>query len=103
MSAEAICPICGEAVKQVASASPELAMWQHWNWVCKGSRLDAAMVQSAREIRRLEKALAERDADLHEVRSRLYAAYCSGCGGGAMTHCVHCGKPFASTRQTDCA
>lgn len=31
------CPRCGETVKQVASATLELALWQHVNWVCKKS------------------------------------------------------------------
>lgn len=29
------CPACGETVKQVASATLSLALWQHWNWICK--------------------------------------------------------------------
>lgn len=29
------CPWCGVEVAQVASATPELAVWQHQNWVCK--------------------------------------------------------------------
>lgn len=29
------CPACGEAVKQIASATLSLALWQHWNWVCR--------------------------------------------------------------------
>lgn len=29
------CPACGTIVKQVASATLDLALWQHWNWVCK--------------------------------------------------------------------
>ena len=28
------CPVCGETVKQVASATLSLALWQHWNWAC---------------------------------------------------------------------
>lgn len=29
------CPICGQLVIQVSSATLELALWQHQNWVCK--------------------------------------------------------------------
>ena len=29
------CPACGETVKQVASATLSLALWQHWNWTCQ--------------------------------------------------------------------
>jgi len=28
------CPVCGETVSQVASATLSLALWQHWNWTC---------------------------------------------------------------------
>lgn len=28
------CPLCGETVKQVSSATLNLALWQHMNWVC---------------------------------------------------------------------
>lgn len=28
------CPLCGETVKQVASATLSLALWQHCNWTC---------------------------------------------------------------------
>ena len=28
------CPACGEQVRQVSSATLDLALWQHWNWVC---------------------------------------------------------------------
>lgn len=28
------CPLCGELVKQVASATLSLALWQHCNWTC---------------------------------------------------------------------
>ena len=28
-----VCAVCGQAVPQVASATPELAMWQHMNWI----------------------------------------------------------------------
>lgn len=31
------CPLCGEAVKQVASATLSLALWQHVNWACRKS------------------------------------------------------------------
>lgn len=29
------CPLCGENVKQVSSATLSLALWQHVHWVCK--------------------------------------------------------------------
>jgi calcineurin-like phosphoesterase family protein len=29
-----VCPKCGQEVKQVASATLELALWQHQNWAC---------------------------------------------------------------------
>lgn len=28
------CPACGASVRQVASATLSLALWQHWEWVC---------------------------------------------------------------------
>jgi hypothetical protein len=31
---EIVCPACGVTVKQVASATLDLALWQHYNWVC---------------------------------------------------------------------
>ena len=34
MSSETNCPLCGATVKQVASATLDLALWQHLNWVC---------------------------------------------------------------------
>ncbi len=33
-ASEIDCPACGVTVKQVASATLSLAIWQHWNWVC---------------------------------------------------------------------
>jgi len=29
------CPACATGVKRVASASLDLALWQHWNWNCQ--------------------------------------------------------------------
>jgi hypothetical protein len=29
------CPFCGEGVKQVASATLSIALWQHTNWACR--------------------------------------------------------------------
>ena len=29
------CPLCGKEVKQVASATLSLALWQHTNWACE--------------------------------------------------------------------
>ncbi len=29
------CPLCGETVRQVASATLDLALWQHVNWTCQ--------------------------------------------------------------------
>lgn len=29
------CPLCGVRVEQVASATLDLALWQHVNWACK--------------------------------------------------------------------
>ncbi len=34
-SAEIDCPLCGATVKQVASATLSLALWQHVNWTCE--------------------------------------------------------------------
>lgn len=34
LSPQIACPVCGEVVKQVASATLDLALWQHYNWVC---------------------------------------------------------------------
>ena len=31
------CPVCGTIVKQVASDTLSLALWQHWNWKCDGN------------------------------------------------------------------
>lgn len=31
---EVVCPACGRTVYQVASATLELALWQHSNWAC---------------------------------------------------------------------
>jgi hypothetical protein len=28
------CPACGIQVKQIASATLDIALWQHWNWTC---------------------------------------------------------------------
>lgn len=29
------CPLCGEPIKQVSSATLSLALWQHVHWVCE--------------------------------------------------------------------
>lgn len=29
------CPLCGEEVRQVSSATLSLALWQHVRWVCR--------------------------------------------------------------------
>jgi len=34
MTDEIDCPLCGVTVKQVASATLSLALWQHLNWAC---------------------------------------------------------------------
>lgn len=31
------CPLCGQRVGQVASATLSLALWQHVNWACQAS------------------------------------------------------------------
>ncbi len=36
------CPLCGVTVKQVASATLSLALWQHVNWVCQSAQQDRA-------------------------------------------------------------
>lgn len=33
-AAKITCPACGTVVEQVASATLDLALWQHWHWVC---------------------------------------------------------------------
>jgi hypothetical protein len=39
------CPACGTSVVQVASATLDLALWQHWNWACP--KREAAPVGSS--------------------------------------------------------
>jgi hypothetical protein len=34
---EITCPACGGIVRQTASATLSLALWQHWNWACESS------------------------------------------------------------------
>lgn len=44
------CPLCGEVVKQVSSATLSLALWQHVNWMhCKGCDDDLPHSHTCRE------------------------------------------------------
>ncbi len=43
------CPLCGVTVKQVASATLSLALWQHVNWVCQSAQQERARQQQERE------------------------------------------------------
>ncbi len=36
------CPLCGDTVKLVSSATLSIALWQHINWVCKQRKDGAA-------------------------------------------------------------
>lgn len=42
------CPACDVAVHQVASASLDLALWQHWNWVCHARKRVADILPLSR-------------------------------------------------------
>ncbi len=48
MITEVDCPLCGVTVRQVASATLSLALWQHVNWACESHlniKTDAAIEQ----------------------------------------------------------
>lgn len=46
------CPLCGESVKLVASATLSLALWQHVNWTCQSSpKALQAQLTAVRAIR----------------------------------------------------
>jgi hypothetical protein len=36
------CPACGETVKQVASATLSLALWQHYTWTCRATHPESS-------------------------------------------------------------
>jgi DNA repair exonuclease SbcCD ATPase subunit len=52
------CPLCGVTVKQVASATLSLALWQHVNWVC----------EKAKEVASLRAQLTQLEAELEAER-----------------------------------
>ena len=45
------CPLCGETVKQVASATLSLALWQHVNWTCEKARARVDLKSMANQVR----------------------------------------------------
>ncbi len=44
------CPLCGTTVKQVASATLSLALWQHVNWVCQSAQQERASVPTRPKV-----------------------------------------------------
>lgn len=73
------CPLCGETVKQVASATLSLALSQHVRWACeKGEKqLDALRGQLATAHQEIERLKNDTDANnytIHVLRTALAEA-----------------------------
>lgn len=64
------CPLCGERVAQVASATLSLALWQHVNWVCSRATSGAAVLS-------LEEA---RMVSLEDLRADIIRSAARGQG-----------------------
>lgn len=43
------CPACGVSVRQVSSATLDLALWQHWNWTCSARTSGKERTELAQE------------------------------------------------------
>lgn len=73
---EIACPACGETVKDVASATFGLALWQHWNWTC-GAR--KALEADRDSWRRVADTRESENLTLRRVLAELYTMVRGEC------------------------